>query len=72
METLLNYIYIGVVVVLLFGAAIFVHEYGHYWVALRRKLKVEEFAIGFGPKLFSWRAKNGVLWSIRGIPAGKG
>ena len=70
METLLNYIYIGVVVVLLFGAAIFVHEYGHYWVALRRKLKVEEFAIGFGPKLFSWRAKNGVLWSIRGIPAG--
>ncbi len=70
MENILNNIYIAVVVILLFGAAIFVHEYGHYWVALRRKLKVEEFAIGFGPKLFSWRAKNGVLWSIRGIPAG--
>ena len=70
MENILNNIYIAVVVILLFGAAIFVHEYGHYWVALRRKLKVEEFAIGFGPKLFSWRAKNGVLWSLRGIPAG--
>lgn len=70
MENFFNYIYVAVVVVLLFGAAIFVHEFGHYWVALRRKLKVEEFAIGFGPKLFSWRAKNGVLWSIRGIPAG--
>lgn len=70
MENALNNLYVIVVVLLLFGAAIFVHEYGHYWVALRRKLKVEEFAIGFGPKLFSWRAKNGVLWSIRGIPAG--
>ncbi len=35
----LNYLYIAVAVVLLFGAAIFVHEFGHYWVARRRGLK---------------------------------
>ena len=70
MENLLNNVYLALVVILLFGAAIFLHELGHYWVALKRGMKVEEFAIGFGPKIFSWKAKNGVLWSIRWIPAG--
>ena len=56
-------------VVFLFGAAIFVHEFGHYWVALKRGLKVEAFAIGFGPKIISW-VKNGIEYSVRWIPAG--
>lgn len=55
--------------ILLFGAAVFVHEFGHYWVARRRGMKVEEFAIGFGPKILSW-TRDGVLYSWRWIPAG--
>ena len=66
---MLDFIWVISVVVLLFGAAIFVHEFGHYWVALKRGLKVEEFAIGFGPVLWS-REKDGILYSIRAIPAG--
>ena len=62
-------LYIGAGVVLLFGAAIFVHEFGHYWMALRRGLKVEAFAIGFGPKMFAW-TRNGIEYSVRWIPAG--
>lgn len=58
-----------VVVLLFFGASIFVHEWGHYFVALKRGLKVEEFAIGFGPKAFGWR-KNGIEYTWRWIPAG--
>jgi regulator of sigma E protease len=69
MEGILTYIYVGVVVLLLFGAAIFVHEFGHFWVALKRGLKVEEFAIGFGPVLWS-KEVDGILYSIRWIPAG--
>ena len=69
METILTYAYVIVAVLLLFGAAIFVHEFGHYWVALKRGLKVEEFAIGFGPKLFAWK-RGEVLWTIRAFPAG--
>jgi len=65
----LNVIYVVVAVLLLFGAAVFVHEYGHYWMAKRRGLKIEEFAIGFGPKIVSWM-HDGVLWSWRWIPAG--
>jgi regulator of sigma E protease len=69
MTEILKYVEIGLVVVLLFGAAIFVHEFGHYWVARRRGLKVEAFAIGFGPKIYAWR-RDGIEYSVRWIPAG--
>src|SRR5678809_695185 len=69
MNDIWNWLYVSAAVVLLFGAAVFVHEWGHYFMALRRKLKVEAFAIGFGPKIFGWR-KNGIDYSWRWIPAG--
>ncbi len=69
MAEILNILYVIVVVLLLFGAAIFVHEFGHFWVALKRGLVVEEFAIGFGPIIWS-KEHEGILYSIRLIPAG--
>ena len=66
---ILNFVYVIAAVIFLFGAAVFVHEFGHYWVARRRGLKVEEFAIGFGPKILSW-TRDGVVYSWRWIPAG--
>ncbi len=67
--SVLSLIYVAVTVLLLFGAAIFVHEYGHFWMARKRGLKVEAFAIGFGPKIFGW-TRDGVEYSWRLIPAG--
>jgi regulator of sigma E protease len=67
--TILNILYVVCAVLLLFGAAIFFHELGHYWVALKLGMKVEEFAIGMGPKIFSWK-RNGIVYSVRWIPAG--
>jgi regulator of sigma E protease len=64
-----NILYVAAAVLLLFGAAVFVHEFGHFWMARRRGLKVEAFAIGFGPKLLGW-TRNGVEYSWRLIPAG--
>jgi regulator of sigma E protease len=69
MSRIFNDLYIAAGVVFLFGAAIFVHEFGHFWVALWRGLKVEEFAIGFGPKIVSW-TRQGIAYSLRWIPAG--
>ena len=69
MLEILNILYVFCVVLLLFGAAIFVHEFGHFWVALKRGLVVEEFAIGFGPIIWS-KEKDGILYTIRCIPAG--
>jgi regulator of sigma E protease len=50
---------------------IFVHEYGHYWVAKKCNVKILRFSIGFGPVLFS--RKLGVdqtEWSLSAIPLG--
>jgi regulator of sigma E protease len=69
MTQILNVVYVAAMVVFLFGAAVFVHEFGHFWMARRRGLKVEGFAIGFGPKIFGW-TKDGVEYAWRLIPAG--
>lgn len=53
---------------LFFDASIFVHELGHYWTARRRGLRVERFAIGIGPTLFSWRNEAGVEFTVGLIP----
>jgi regulator of sigma E protease len=68
-HSIFSFIYIVAGVVFLFGAAIFVHEFGHFWVARRCGMKVVAFAIGFGPKMFSW-TRDGIEYSIRWIPAG--
>ncbi len=66
---LLSWLYVIVAVVLLFGAAVFVHEFGHFWMARRCGLKVEGFSIGFGPKIFGW-TRDGIKYAWRWIPAG--
>jgi regulator of sigma E protease len=69
MAEILNWVYVIATVILMFGAAVFVHEFGHYWMARRRGMKVEAFAIGFGPKIMSW-TRDGIEYSWRWIPAG--
>ncbi len=66
---ILTVIYVVAAVLVLFGAAIFIHEFGHFWVARKLGMKVEEFAIGFGPKIYSWK-RDGIEYSLRWIPAG--
>src|SRR5271168_2065792 len=68
-HSILIFVYISAGVVIRFGVTIFVHEFGHFWVARRCGMKVEAFAIGFGPKIFSW-VRNGIEYSVRWIPAG--
>jgi regulator of sigma E protease len=57
-------------IVLFFGGSIFVHELGHFLAARRRGVKVERFSIGFGPKIFAWRGKDGVEYRLSWLPLG--
>ncbi len=57
--------------ILIFGLLIFIHELGHFIVARLCGVKVLEFAIGMGPKLFSWKGKKkGTVYSLRAFPIG--
>lgn len=55
--------------IFMFGLLVFVHEWGHLIFAKRAGMLVREFAIGFGPKIFSF-TRNETLYTIRLIPAG--
>jgi regulator of sigma E protease len=46
-----------------------VHELGHYLVAKRSGIKVEEFAVGFGPRVLS-RHIGETVYALRLLPAG--
>ena len=66
----MNPLYI-IYAILVFGLLIFIHELGHFIVARLCGVKVLEFAIGMGPKLFSWKGKkSGTRYALRLLPIG--
>lgn len=59
------------ILIIMLGILIFVHEFGHFIVAKKTGVHVEEFALGMGPQLFKWKRKNDpTLYSIRLFPIG--
>ena len=58
-----------IIFMLVFGILVVFHEFGHYIVAKKSGILVREFAIGFGPKLFSYR-KNETTYTVRLLPVG--
>ncbi len=55
--------------VLVFFVIVSIHEWGHFYFAKRAGILVREFAIGFGPKLFSVK-RGETRYTLRLIPAG--
>ena len=56
-------------IVFILGFLIFIHEGGHFIVAKLCKIKVNEFAIGFGPVILKKQGKE-TLFQLRLIPLG--
>ena len=52
------------------SVVVFVHEFGHYWVARRCGVKIETFLIGFGHEIFGWTDKHGTRWKVSWLPLG--
>lgn len=57
------------VAILFFGVIVMFHELGHFTFAKLFKVKVNEFAIGMGPKLFG-KKKGDTQYSVRLFPIG--
>ena len=56
--------------VLVISVVVFVHEFGHYWIARRCGIKIESFSLGFGRKIFGWVDKHGTQWQVAWLPLG--
>ena len=52
------------------GLLVTFHEFGHYWTARRFGVEVLRFSVGFGPALWSRRARDGTEYVIAAIPLG--
>ena len=59
----------GLVTLLVFGSVILVHELGHFLAARHCGIHVEEFSIGFGPKIFQ-RRRGSTTYTLRLFPLG--
>lgn len=58
-----------VLAILVFGLIVFVHELGHFLLAKANKIRVNEFSIGMGPRLFSF-TKGETRYSLKLLPLG--
>ena len=62
-----------IVLIIMLGRLIFVHEFGHFIMAKRNGVYVYEFALGMGPQIIKFKRKNKkdpTVYSIRLLPIG--
>jgi regulator of sigma E protease len=56
--------------IILITVVVFIHEYGHYYIAKKYGVGVTDFSIGFGKEIIGWNDKSGTRWKICWIPLG--
>ena len=66
---MISFLVNAIKIIFLLGFLIFIHEWGHFTVAKLCKVKVNEFAIGFGPSIFKKQGKE-TTYNLRLIPLG--
>jgi len=60
----------GVAFIVIITVIVFVHEFGHFFVARLNGVRIEVFSIGFGPELRGWTDRRGTRWKICLLPLG--
>lgn len=65
----MSFIIAGLKIIFLLAFLIFIHEFGHFIVAKKCKVKVNEFSIGFGKQIWSKQGKE-TKYTLRLIPLG--
>lgn len=57
--------------VVMLSILVVLHEFGHFLIARRAGVKVNEFSVGMGPKIVGWTSpKTGTLYSFRALLIG--
>ena len=66
---MLTFLISAIKIIVILGFLVLIHETGHFLVARLMKVKVNEFSIGFGPKIWKKETKT-TLYTLRAIPLG--
>lgn len=70
MELLATILNSTVAFIVILSVIVFIHEFGHYYIAKISGVKIEVFSIGFGKELFGWNDKSGTRWKVSLLPLG--
>ena len=70
MDSIFDIPFTTVSFILTLSIVVFVHEFGHFFIARRNGVHCESFSIGFGPELFGFTDKYGTRWKFSAIPLG--
>jgi len=65
----MEFIKVGGILIFIFGVLVGIHEFGHFLIAKLVGIWVQEFALGFGPKIFSKRVGD-TIYRLNLIPLG--
>ena len=63
------YLITVIVFVLVFSVLVLVHEFGHFYMAKKSGIKVEEFGFGLPPRVLG-KKKGETIYSINAVPFG--
>ena len=67
----MNFILTLIILIIVLGLIVFIHELGHFLAAKSIKAYIHEFAVGMGPTIFSFKRKNDeTKYSLRLLPLG--
>ncbi len=67
----MSFIITLIILILVLGIIVFIHELGHCIAAKKIGVYVHEFAVGMGPEIFSFHRKNDeTKYSLRAMPLG--
>jgi regulator of sigma E protease len=58
-----------IIFIVVLAILVLVHEFGHFWVAKKSGMKVDEFGFGFPPRLFGFK-RGETLYSVNLFPLG--
>lgn len=70
MESALGLLHTALSFFVIISVIVFIHEFGHYWVARKFGVKIDAFSIGFGPEIYGWTDKHETRWKIGMFPLG--
>lgn len=59
-----------ILLILILGVIILVHEFGHFITAKKAGVHIYEFSIGMGPLLKTHKGRDGINYNIRALPIG--
>ena len=67
----MNFILTLLILMIILGVIITIHEFGHFIAAKKNGVYIDEFSIGMGPLIFKHKPKNSeTTYSLRLLPVG--